>query len=209
MNGTNEESMTDVIASGPLTRYVFENPWPLGITVALAAIFVGWRGLSSGERAPRQTAAILAAAAFGVFLLATLITTAAERGEAVVRELVSRAERGETSRMLDLFSPNATMSYGRPENPGVDFNEIRAALSTLEGRFRITSNRVTQLEGNSEASGVATVLLTCLTDVEAGYGTTPNSWWLKLAEQPDGSWKIERLAFLKVAGRAADGAVWR
>jgi len=198
MNGTNEETseenMTDVIASGPLTRYVFENPWPLGLLLALVALFVGWRGLNSGERAPRQTAAVLGAAAAGVFLLSALITTSAER---------------ETSRMLDLFSSNATMSYGRPENPGVDFNEIRAALSTLEGRFRITSNRVTQLEGNSEASGVATVLLSCLTDVEAGYGTTPNSWWLKVAEQPDGSWKIERLAFLKVAGRAADGAVWR
>ncbi|MFO0827424.1 MAG: hypothetical protein U0572_04670 [Phycisphaerales bacterium] len=201
--------MTIVLASGLIDRYVLENPWPLGVVLAIAAAGFAWKALSSGERKARRIALACAVASAAVFIVGASVTTAAERAEAVVRELVARAERGESSRMLELFADRATMHYGRPENPGTDIDEIRAAAASLEGRYRITSNRITQLDGTSESATSATVLLTCFTDVSAGFGTTPNSWWLRVAQQPDGSWKIERLAFLKVAGRAADGGVWR
>lgn len=190
-------------------RYLFENPWPLTLILAVATAALAWKGLTGGDRRLLYGAAGSAAAAAVVWALSALVTTPAERAVEIVRAVVGHAERGETGYMLDAFSAKALMHYGRPENPGRPMDEIRAAIATLDGRYRILSNRVTQLEGTTESDQAATVLLTCVTEVQEGLGDTPNSWWFRVAEQYDGTWKIERIAFLRIAGRDASPQVWR
>ena len=82
-------------------------------------------------------------------------------------------------------------------------------LSDLEGSYRIEANTITQLDAEGEAGDAATVLLTNRTSVAAGYEGVPNSWWLKVAAQKDGTWKIERIAFLKAAGQTGSPNLWR
>lgn len=202
-------ALSTLAVTGLLERHVLERPW---ITLALlggAALLLAWRGLGSGERRPLVAAGACAAAAVVVLLLSMLVTTPAERGAAVVRAFVTHAERGETDRMLDLLAPNATFHYGRPENPGLPNDEIRVMVRTLEGRYRIEANTVTQLDATAESRSAATVLLTNRTSVAAGYDFVPNSWWLRVARQPDGAWRIERIAFLRVAGQDPTGRIWR
>jgi ketosteroid isomerase-like protein len=201
-------AMPPLLAS-VVVHYVLENPWPLAALLAVAAGLLVHRARGTGERQPLFVALGLAGAAVVVVLLATVVTTRGERAEAIVREFVARAERADTSGMLSLLSDNATLHFGRPENPGVGRDEIRSMLSDLEGRYRIESNTITQLDATGEPGPAATVLLTNRTSVAAGYDGVPNSWWLRVGEQKDGSWKIERIAFLKAAGQPGSPGLWR
>jgi hypothetical protein len=198
-----------LLLGSTISRYLLENPWPLGCLLLATAAVMAWRSLTIGDRRFLIGAGAAAAAGGFVFLLATLVTTPAERAVDIVRSLVGYAERAQTVRMLDLFTPKALMHYARPENPGMNMDEIRAAISTLDGRYRIVSNRITQLDGNTESDEAATVTLTCYTELESGLGDTPTSWWFRIAKQYDGTWKIERMAFLRVAGRDASPGLWR
>jgi hypothetical protein len=195
--------------TGLLERYILERPWITLAVLGVAALFLAWRGLGSGERRPLAAAAACAGAAALVLIASVLVTTPAERAAAVVRAFVTHAERGETDRMLELLAANATFHYGRPENPGLPSDEIRVMVRALEGRYRIEANTVTQLDATAESRTAATVLLTNRTSVAAGYDFVPNSWWLRVARQPDGEWRIERIAFLRVAGQDPTGRIWR
>ncbi|MBL9148490.1 MAG: hypothetical protein JNM94_07330 [Phycisphaerae bacterium] len=198
-----------LLLGSTIGRYVFENPWPLGGVLVVAAAVMAWRALTIGDRRLLGGAGIALAGSALVFVLSAMVTTPAERAVELVRSLVGYAEKAQTLRMLDLFSGKALMHYARPENPGMNMDEIRAAIATLDGRYRIVSNRITQLEGTTESDEAATVQLTCYTELESGLGDTPTSWWFRIAKQYDGAWKIERMAFLRVAGRDASPGLWR
>ena len=201
--------MAPLLAAGTLEHFTIENPWPLAAALLLGALALGWRGLTAGERGPLRAAIACAVAATCVVVLGLVVTTPAERATAAVSALVASAEKGEPSRMLPMFAPSATMHYGSPESPGFDMSEIHDAIDTLGGRYKIVSNRITQLEGETVSSSEATVLLTCFTEVTQGYGATPNSWWFDVRKQSDGSWKVQRLALVKLAGQKVGPSVWR
>lgn len=201
--------MPTLLAAGFLERTLLERPWPLIGVLALVAGVLAWRGVGTGERRPFLLAGAVASVGLAVLLIAYLVTTPAERAAAVVRAFVAEAEAGRTDRMLDLLTPQATFHYGRPENPGLPMDEIRSMLRTLEGRYRIEANSITQLDATTDSDRAATVLLSNRTSVAAGYNHVPNSWWLRVARQEDGDWRIERIAFLRVAGQTPGGSFWR
>jgi hypothetical protein len=196
-----------------LSRYLFENPWPIVILSAVAAAFLAYRGLTEGSRSQLRGGAVAAAVAVVVLVVAALVTTPSEHAAATVRSFVAKAEAADVDGMIAMLAPTASLSYGRPENPGFGREDLVAALRTLEGRYRIEGNAITQLDANgTDATGnnqaAAVVLLTNRTAV-AGFGDVPNSWWIKVARQPDGGWQIERLAFLRVAAQTPTPGIWR
>jgi hypothetical protein len=183
---------------GLVSKYVFENPWPVtGLCLAIGLI-LGWKALREGHRPTLQVAIAVAILGAIVAGLGLSITTSAERGRAVVSALVSRAESGDVSGMLALLTPECLLHYGRAENPGLPRPDWEQSIGLLQGRYRIESNSITRLEAQSAKGNGATVELSCLTTVSSAPYPTPSAWWMRVAEQPDGSWKIERIAFLRV-----------
>lgn len=179
-------------------HYLLENPWPAVVVATLAGLALGWRALREGHRPTLNVALGSLGLAVAVFVLSATVTTNAERGVAVVSELVRRAERADIQGMLALFTPQCLLHYGRPENPGTLRPDWESTIGLLEGRYEIESNTVTRLAGTSERGNAATVELACLTTVSAAPYPTPSVWWLRVAEQPDGEWRIERLACLRI-----------
>jgi ketosteroid isomerase-like protein len=182
------------------TRYVLENPYPLAGLMVIAAFVAGWIGLRDGRRNLLATAGAGVLIAGIVFMIGTIVITPAERGEQVTRQLVDRVVAGDINGVMLLFAPDATFAVGSPQNPGVDVNGIRRQAEWLDGRYTITSNRITSLKGYSESSSRAVVHLHCRTE-GGGRGPVPTQWVLWIDEQPDGQWRISRITMVSMFGQ--------
>jgi hypothetical protein len=184
--------------AGLISRYVLENPWPLAILLGLIGAGLAWKWLREGERAYRDVAAGCLVAGGVILGLGLAITTSAERAKVVVRAFVTHAESGDIPSMLALLAERCTLHYGAPENPGLPREMWEPSIGLLRGRYAIDSNRITRLDAESDGGDAATVELACVTTVDLAPYPTPNAWWLRVAMQPDGAWRIERIAARRI-----------
>ncbi len=182
-------------------RWILENPWPLGATLLLIGAVVGWMGLRDGVLNRQRAGFVIVMAGLLVVAAGFAITTSGEHAKGVVKDLLRRAESADITGASTLFAADASISFGRPENPGLGAGEIFKRLDLLAGPYRIKSNTVTTLKGYSESAEMGVVHLGCLTTVEAGYGPTPSQWVLKVKRQSSGAWEIVRITLVSAAGR--------
>lgn len=193
--------MPDPPATGLLTRYVLENPWPLTLALVIAAVAVGYSALVQGHLKRLPAALLLMAASIGISLSGLLIHTSGEQAERVTRQFVDAVAEGDTTLALGLLTPDATLAFDSPRNPGYDLTFIKSRLTKLTGEYTIDSNRITRLEGYVETSDRGLAFLTCWT--EAGYGPVRSQWVIRVSEQTDGSWLISRLTCLRINDQEA------
>jgi hypothetical protein len=187
---------------GLFTRYVLENPYPLGLLlVALAAGFA-WKALQTERPQRLRSAAVLAGLGAAVLVAGALVVTAGERARRVTMAVVEAAVAADVSGAAALFADDARLSFGSPNNPGLPRRDIETRIDQLDGRYRIQANQVTMLRAYTETSDRATVHLACRTTLERGFGPTPTQWVLRVQRQGDGAWKIAHVTWISYAGRS-------
>ncbi|MHC4416377.1 MAG: hypothetical protein ACYS0G_13960 [Planctomycetota bacterium] len=194
--------MPDPPRVGLLTRYLFENPYPLGVVLLAVAGGLAWSVLRWGRRERLRAAGGLAVLGVAALVTGTLVVTSGERARAVVGALVDAAVAGDVPVAFGHFAGDATLSFGLATNPGYPADEIHLRLQRLEDRYRIASNRITRLASYSRSSREATVHLACRTTLIGGYGPTLTQWVLEVERQPDGSWKVARVTWVSLNGRS-------
>lgn len=184
-----------------LTRYLFENPWPLAVALVAIAAIIAWHALRESLVKRVRWSLLLFLLAAVALLAGWLVETPGERGESITRAFVERAIANDLVGAVNLLSDDATLAVGSPKNPGTDRDAIIGGVSTLRQRFAIESNTISMLKGYALPDGRAEVHLACWTDV--GYGPTPSQWVLHLGLQQDGEWKIERITCISIANQPA------
>ncbi|MHC5003323.1 MAG: Cif family virulence factor [Planctomycetota bacterium] len=197
--------MPDPPQVGLLTRYLLENPYPLGGVLLLVAIVAAWTGLRDGLRGRLGVAALLGLLAAAVLIVGTLVVTAGEHGERVTRDFVDAVVAEDLVGADNLLTDDAAIAFGSPQNPGLGKEAIRDRLSDVARGWDITSNRCSVLRGYGTAADEAEVHLTCWTEVDGDYGPTVTQWVLRARRQDDGEWRIRRLAWISVNGRPVTG----
>jgi len=191
--------MPDPPPVGLLTRFILENPWPMGIALLVIAILLIWRGMYDGRW--RRVGIGLGLGGLGLVVLAIgwFVDTAGEHGRQVTREFVEAVVAEDLVGADALLTPTTIVHLGASSNIGHDLQRIRDSLSRLVDRYTITNNAITHLRGYTESGDRATVHLACWTEVEGGYAPTPSQWVLMIERQGDGSWKITRITCLTIA----------
>lgn len=184
-----------------LTRYVLENPFPLGLLLLVLGAGLARSGLRTGRRPRLVAAAMAAAAAAAVVVAGTTIETAGEHARRVVLDAVDAAVQGDVAGVTALLADDAVLSLASPNNPGYPRNAIERRLAGLAGRYRIASNRITSLDAATVSRQRGEVNLACRTELELGFGPVPTSWVVEVDRQPDGSWKIARVTWVTLATR--------
>jgi ketosteroid isomerase-like protein len=187
---------------GLLTRYVLENPYPLGLLLLALAVGFAWTGLRSGHRQRLPIAGILAAVGVAVLLTGALVVTSGERARRVTLALVDAAVAADVSGAAAMFADDATLSLGSPANPAFPRDDIERRIENLDGKYRIEFNQVTMLQSYTEARDRATVHLGCRTTLRRGFGPTPTRWVLRIERQADGTWKVARVTWISIAGHS-------
>ncbi len=187
---------------GLFTRYVLENPLPLGFVLLALAAGAAWTALRSERRTRLRAAAVLGAAGAAVLLLGALVVTSGERGRRVTLALVDAAVAGDVGAASACFADDATLAFGRTTNPGFPRDEIEERLRGLAGDYAIRSNRVLTLRSCGETRRRAEVHLACATTLEAGFGPVRTQWVLTVERGAGGAWKITRVTWISIEGRA-------
>ena len=184
-----------------MDAWLFENPWPLALALAAVAAVAFWRALTGGGRRAFAVGGAALAVSATALLVWRLVVTPGEEARAVVLALVDRAVAADADGAIALFTGGAVFNYARPENPGLPIGEIRRALDSLERRNRIDANRVTRLEARTESTDTGVVELSCSTEIVGGMGAVPTSWVIRVRLR-DGRWRIDRLTFESLYGKA-------
>ncbi len=182
-----------------ITRYVLENPFPLGLLLLALGAGLARSGLRTGRRPRLVTAAVAAAMGAAVLVAGTTIETAGEHARRVVVEAVDAAVAADVAGITALLADDAVLSLGSPNNPGYPRDAIDRRLAGLAGRYRIASNRITSLQAATVSPYRGEVNLVCRTELELGFGPVPSSWEIQVDRQPDGSWKITRVTWSTLA----------
>lgn len=178
------------------TRYVLENPWPLGLAFLLLASWFGWSGIREGLGQRLRAAGILAALGAAVFITGWIVVTAGEHAKMVTRQLVDAVVKSGAGAAATFFTDDAVLTFGSPKNPGYGDGIIQSRLIPSADRFRIESSTITMLKGYGESSDSALAYLGCYTTVD-GF---PNisQWVLHVKRQSVGSWKVSRLTCVSI-----------
>jgi hypothetical protein len=158
-----------------MTEWLFENPWPVALALAALGAVACWRAATGGGRRDVAVAATALVLATGALVAGRLVVTPGEQARAVVLALVDRA--------------------------GLPIVEIRRALDSLERRNRIEANRVTSIEARTLSDDTGEVELRCSTEIVGGMGAVPTGWIVRVRRR-DGRWRIDRLTFASLYGKA-------
>ena len=200
--------MPDPPSVSIIARYVFENPWPLAVVLLAIAAVLGWQGAREGLWKRVQAAGLLVLIAAGVVASAALVTTAGEHGKRITTQFVEAAVANDLTGANRLLSIDATLHIGSPKNPGIDLAAIQTQLARL-GNYQIVSNRISGLRGFGLDGDHAQVHLACITDAGGIYsGNVPSQWVLHVRRESDGTWLIERITCVTIAGRTPSFNLW-
>lgn len=193
--------MPEPPSSSLITRYVLENPWPLGIVAIAVASLLIWSGLREGLMRRVNVAIGIGLAGIGVIIIGHLVTTAGEHAKEVSRALVKAMVAGDRIGAVRLFTNDAVLSVGSPRNPGLDHDVIVDAIDRWASNYRVSSNSVTMLRGYSESSEIGEAHLACLTEVNEFPYPTPSQWVIRAQRQANGDWKIVQLTCVSISGQ--------
>ncbi len=193
--------MPDPASSNLFTHYVLENPWPVGGVLAVIAAILTWNGLREGLATRLRLGLALGLVAGGIIAAGILVTTPAEHGLLVARNLVDAAVNRDVVSGVSLFSDDAMMNVGSPQNPGFDRDFIQTQFSRLANGYVIESNSITVLRGATLSSSEAEIRLGCMTTVSSFPYPNTSQWIMRVRLMPDGSWKITRLTCVAINDR--------
>ncbi len=185
-----------------ITRYVLENPWPLGGLLLAIAAGLAWTGLQSVDRRRLLAAGVVAVVGAAVIAAGRAVVTPGEHARAVVIEIVDAAVAADITTVAAAFAEDSALSLGSPNNPGIPKDAITRRLDGLAGRYRIKSNRVTKLDATTLTQDRGVVDLACVTEPTVGFGPVPTSWIIQVDRQPDGTWKITHVTWVTLGMRA-------
>ena len=192
--------MPDPPSVGLVTRFLLENPYPVGLVVLAVAGGLLWTGLREGRRERLLVGLIGITVAAAVLTIGAVVVTSGEFARKVTIELVEAAVEANVVDVMSHFGDEATFAFASPTNPGFPLDYIRQQALRLESQFSIESNRITQLNAYSESKDSAIVHLGCSTTVAQGYGPTPTQWVLQLQRNDQGDFKIVHITWVSLAG---------
>ncbi|MHC4993030.1 MAG: hypothetical protein ACYTGC_18810 [Planctomycetota bacterium] len=184
-----------------ITRYVLENPLPLGLLLLAIAAGLAWTGLHAVDRRRLIAAGVVALVGAAVMAAGKAVVTPGEHARAVVLEVVDAAVAGDVRTAVAAFADDSALSLASPTNPGFPRDEIERRMQGLAGRYRIQSNRVTNLDAETVSSDRGVVDLSCVTELTLGFGPVPTRWTIQADRQPDGTWKISHVTWVTMATR--------
>ena len=192
--------MPDPPSVGLVTRFLLENPYPVGLVVLAVAGGLLWTGLREGRRERLLVGLIGIAVAAAVLTIGAVVVTSGERARKVTIELVEAAVAANVVDVMSHFGDEATFAFASPTNPGFPLDYIRQQAVRLESQFSIESNRITQLKAYSVSKDSAIVHLGCSTTAAQGYGPTPTQWILQIERDDQGDYKIVHITWISLAG---------
>lgn len=189
-----------------LTGVLLESPWPmvllLGITAGLVWILYSNRGQI---RKARAGAAILLAAAVGVFLLARLVTTDREAVRQIARQLVRDVAAANVPGVRGALAQECELLLSATA-PAMDANDILERVErdfSSRGPYRVKDYGILETQSATYPDGLASVQIKVRVTAESGGILL--SWWRLDFRGEAGGWRVTRIRMLSNSAGSAAG----
>jgi hypothetical protein len=195
--------------SGVFARFVLEEPWLLATAAGLVGVGLLYLALGRDEQRFLKAGVGCLAVAGLVLGLGSLIQTTAEEVRDETVAFVLAAEDGRIQDMIATLAPDATIHFGRPENPGQPIDQLERDLRTLGRQHRITANSMTDLIYGAFDDDSAMTAFSCRTTTESSYGPVRSAWVIEWSRDSGGTWRVQRLTAVKIGGQIPRGSVFR
>ena len=181
--------------------FVLENAPLLGGCLLALAVIVWVVGARRGSLAVVAVAPACVVVVLALAIAAWLVELPSDHALRTVRALVAAAEQANIPALRSTLANDATIHMGSFDGHGSDRARIDRAFESFRGRHKIEDNSVWSIEGRTLASDRAMVDLTCRTRTASSLGTVPTQWTFEVVRDPDGNWRIARIAWRAVAGQ--------
>lgn len=212
MNDWLQAPTVEALPAAPaFERFLFEQPWPVSILLALLAILAWLAFRARGQRRRGSAvAAVLAALVLGVHALASSVTTDREAIVGRTVELIEATAAADVAALGGILASETTL---RSEGA------IRRVLPTIRGtgeilgqverslgnQFRVTSVSMPDRQATLDGPNAGRSQVRVAVEAEA-FSRTHVSWWrLHWERGPDGAWRcfeIEPL-WIQLVGSAS------
>ncbi len=189
-----------------IARFLFENPWPLGLGLFALAVLVGGLGIREGRLDRLRLALLPLVLGAGVLATGWAVVTSGERARPVVRDLVDAVVMNDLVAVVGFFADDVRVHLGSTRNVARDLDFVRTGLDALSRRFAIEDNRITMLRAYSTGAEAATLHMACWTTT-GRFGPAPSEWVIEVERGDDGAWKVSRLTLISV-NRAPPPSRW-
>lgn len=189
-------------------HYVLEDPLPLVVLLALAAVIAFLAGGRLGKRSVQYASAGLLVLAGGVALTGHLVETDREAMLAESRRLVEAARAPfDYVTVENLVDPAFVMTIPDGKKIVGDRDALLAAIKRAERRMNIDSNTVTHHMERLDAPGDGAVYLAIFSNTSGKLGkqAAPTRWILHWKQDATGTWRLTEATWLEVAGKPVTG----
>ncbi|MCC6679710.1 MAG: DUF4440 domain-containing protein [Phycisphaeraceae bacterium] len=191
-------------------RYLFEQPWPLIVVLSCLAAALLISGLRRRKRSPIVVAGVLLAAAVGVFITATLVTTDREVVERLTQRVLDATVPLDAATLQQLIRPDAAVRLPN----GITLTLLQPLpleLAEAVHRFEVTQQTMRSLDVEVTRPGVAIAHLTVRTNTERSGAPAMNTSWLLTWRQVDQDhWQIQDVQWLTLNNQEPPPeGIWR
>lgn len=190
---------------------LFENPLPLSITLTLAGLLLWWHGIRRQDRKARRIAPVFILLAIGSWMMALSVTTPRE----IVRErataLVNLTAPLSPAGLHDFFDPSASLVGPGSEVylPEGTLNAKR--LATNVSYWKIDGHWIKSIKVEMQKGHRATTLVRLRTTLSSEWGSQPahTDWQIMWIKSLDGTWRVEKVIWLKLNGKTPAPSIMR
>ena len=182
------------LANPPIVEHLLlENPWPVGLTCAAAAIGALWLGRQRMQAKLKVAGLVLLLVAATVFVVANLVTTSREHITVATRALIQSTAPLDLSTFRSHLHSSAVLQ-GPQGEPWIHGDKIFEGLERAVKRFPFEGQVVLSLEAEAGNEGPARTLVDIRTDTKTNPVVT--RWLLSWVKQNDGRWQVVSVQWL-------------
>lgn len=183
------------LASGTLENLLFEDPLPVGLSLLVVALVLGFLSIQQGSAKLKKVAAGALTLCVLVFILATIVTTSRESVIERTRTLVSYTAPLKMNEFKALVSPQVRVTVGEDASaPVFTGQDVFTHLENAVRNYPIDAQTIVQIEANSRSDDQIVCEFDIRSDSKGGRVMT--RWVLTWQKQSDDQWIVTQVQWI-------------
>lgn len=198
------QGLVQALPSPPmLDRYLFEQPWPVGVGSAALGVLGATLVLRRGGKVALAAVSVVAGALIcgAVFVTAAMVETPREVIGARTRQLVDAVVSADTARTGALLASDVRLVYAGTSPAGLERGAILNRMEAFRnGPLSVRQHSIRRMQAHMDGAQIGRTQVQVMVEPEATRFPTYSWWRLDWRQEPDGEWRVFWIESLAIDG---------